>query len=487
MNQHPRHALVIEPEPLFALSPHRYMQFMEPLGATDGSVAAAWNHLSHTWREDLIAVTRELAPTMLRWGGCLSSYYRWREGVGPRDERIPMLNLLWGGVETNQVGTDEFLGLCSEVGAEPLLSVNFESDGRRRWAYPPQGGPRCAGPDEAAAWVAYCNAPEHPLRSAHGRAEPYNVRYWQIGNETSYDPNGYDVETAAQRTLAFAQAMREADPSIRLIGWGDSGWAPHMLEVAGHALDCVAFHQMYRPDGPEQRFDWRVWRRDPERAWELLMSAHVQADARLAEMRQQVAGSGVALALTESHLSLPGRNRCDILATWAAGVAAARVLNAHARHGDLLRIATFADFGGTRWTVNAVMIPMPPGSGRCYLMPVAQVMALYRRHEGAHALRVSQAPGHLDVTASRTGNRVCLHMANPSAHSAAWAEPHLPGYTIQSARVFELVGDPFAEVQPEEPSPWGPVERALPLERWTIPPGAVWAVEIELAPTQLPS
>ena len=36
------------------------MQFMEPLGATDGSVEAAWDHLRDEWREDVVAVTREL-------------------------------------------------------------------------------------------------------------------------------------------------------------------------------------------------------------------------------------------------------------------------------------------------------------------------------------------------------------------------------------------------------------------------------------------
>ena len=70
--------------PRFELSPYLYMQFMEPLGATDGSVEAAWDHLRDDWRDDVVEVTRELAPTMLRWGGIFADFYRWREGVGPR-------------------------------------------------------------------------------------------------------------------------------------------------------------------------------------------------------------------------------------------------------------------------------------------------------------------------------------------------------------------------------------------------------------------
>ena len=80
--------------------------------------------------------------------------------------------------------------------------------------------------------------------------------------------------------------------------------------------------------------------------------------------------------MTECHFAIPGRDRCDVLSTWAAGVSYARILNNHQRHGDVLKIATAADFCGTRWQNNAVMIPVPKGDNRAYLQPVARVMAL---------------------------------------------------------------------------------------------------------------
>jgi alpha-L-arabinofuranosidase len=107
------------------------MQFMELLGTTDGSVEAAWDHLRDRWRPDVISATRDLAPTMLRWGGIFVDFYRWREGVGPRSQRPPMINFCWGGMESNQVGTAEFVDFARQAGAEPLVCVNFESDGRR--------------------------------------------------------------------------------------------------------------------------------------------------------------------------------------------------------------------------------------------------------------------------------------------------------------------------------------------------------------------
>ena len=130
--------LEIDPAPRFTLSPYLYMQFMEPLGVTDSSVDAAWDFGSDHWRAEVVEVTRGLAPTLLRWGGCFCSYYKWKEGVGPLKDRKPMLNQLWGGIYNNQVGTHEFVDFCRRVGADPLIVVNFEADGRKFWAVSPK-------------------------------------------------------------------------------------------------------------------------------------------------------------------------------------------------------------------------------------------------------------------------------------------------------------------------------------------------------------
>ena len=87
---------------------------------------------------------------------------------------------------------------------------------------------------------------------AHGHAAPFDVRHWQIGNETSYDKNGFDLETAARKTVEFAKAMRASDPGIELIAWGDSGWAGRMADVAGEHVQYLAFHHMFDPDSPQK-------------------------------------------------------------------------------------------------------------------------------------------------------------------------------------------------------------------------------------------
>ena len=106
-----RSTLRLDPTPTYALSPYLYMQFMEPLGSTDSSVEAAWDMAAGDWRADVLDATRALGPTMVRWGGCLASYYRWREGVGPASARQPYHNLLWGGIESHRVGTRRVPGL----------------------------------------------------------------------------------------------------------------------------------------------------------------------------------------------------------------------------------------------------------------------------------------------------------------------------------------------------------------------------------------
>jgi alpha-L-arabinofuranosidase len=474
-------SIIIAPSPQYELSPHLYMQFMEPLGVTDGSVEAAWDHQSADWRPDVVDVTRDLAPGMVRWGGCLSSYYRWEEAVGPRETRRPMHNLLWGGIESNQVGTVEFLDFCRRVEADALFGVNFEADGRTTWANPRVGGQRGAGPEEAARWVSYCNREDDALRLSHGHEKPFNVRYWQIGNETSYDKEGYDLETTAERTVAFAQAMRAVDPDIQLIGWGDSGWAKRMIEVAGEHLDYIAFHHMFHPSPEDPTLDGTNYRHDPLRTWDILMKAYEFQERKIVGIREQIDGTQLKLAMTECHFTLNGRDRGDLMASWAVGVSYARMLNLHERHGDVLKIATLSDFCGTRWQVNSVMIPTP--DGRSYLLPVGHVMRLYRKHSGEHAVSVTANVDGLDVTASRTGDRVFLHVVNTLRDETVSAMLKIEGYSIRGGRVFEIAADPEIEILQNNPDVIGVDEKTIgPDGLWTFPAASVCAIELDAMP-----
>jgi len=469
----------IDPDPLFNLSPYLYMQFMEPLGVTDSSVDAAWDFMHEKWREDLIAITKELSPALVRWGGCFVSYYRWKEGIGPMEQRRPMINQLWGGIYNNQVGTAEFADFCRQVGADPLICVNFESDGRQKWARPLKGGNRSGNAQEAAEWVDYCNNPDNALRISHGHKEPFNIKMWQLGNETSYDPNGFDCETAGKKTVEFARAMRKADPDIQLIGWGDSGWARQMYEYAGEHLQYLAFHNGYGPGGEASPLRGIEYRKDWDRTWAYFMESYKQPEKKILDMREQTDDLDIPLAITEGHFFLPGRNRCEALSTWAAGVSNARILNMFERNGDRIKIATMADFCGTRWQNNAIMMPVPGGNS--FMMPVAMIMHLYRKYTGNNAISVEGSPDDLDVTASRSGNHIYLHVVNTSRTGTVTANFNIAGMELKTGKVHYIALDPVYEVFEHKPEITLPKSTDLPSDKsWTFPAASVSAVELNV-------
>lgn len=484
----------VDPRPLFDVSPYLYMQFMEPLGTTDGSVEAAWDYDRDEWRKDFIAITKDLSPGLIRWGGLFSRYYKWREGVGPIRTRPAMYNYVWGGVETNRVGTDEFVSFCRTVGADPLLCVNFLSDGDRRFWKTSRGEARSGDASEAADWVSYCNDPDNRERIAHGHAPPYGVKLWQIGNETSYGKEAFTKGEAITHTIEFARAMKARDKSIALIGWGDKNhssedggfWANDLLRRAGEHLDYVAIHMMNqvpkrRPTGL-RGFEYQ---KDREAAWNELQELADDVERRVSEFEAQVreVKNDFKIAITEGHLSLSPHNACPILQEWLSGVFHARSLISYLRHGANVKIATAADFQGTRWTVNAVMLPVPRGSS--YLMPVGSVMSLFKRHCGEQGVKVLTSPSDLDLAASLTGNKLYLHAASRRYSGAVEAAFTVRGKSIAGGRVFEISPpDLSSYVNQDQPDVFTPREKTLgngAVFKWKFPAASVSVVELELA------
>lgn len=482
-------AVVVDPKPLFDISPWLYMQFMEPLGTQDGSVEAAWDYRADDWLDSFVSVVKDLAPDSIRFGGIFSSFYKWREGVGPAKSRPWMYNYLWGGKETNRVGTREFVDLCRRVGAEPFYCVNFMSDGRPEYINAWDGKNRSGDAREAADWVSYANDPDNKERKAHGSSDPYNLKLWQLGNETSYSRTGFTKEQAIAATIDFAKAMRARDRSIKLIGWGDWGtgpagrelWAADMAKRAGDQLDYIAFHMMGQ--GPSRKDSVLAnpnYRKAPERVWQELLEFPPKVEARVRELEDAVRAvtPKLKLAITEGHLGL---YRSSILTSeWLTGVYQAMVFNIYQRHGDMVRIATNADFEGTRWASNAVMI-----SGRtCYMRPVASVMRLFKRVSGRQGVRVTTCPADLDIAASRTGNKLYLHVANMNYSRSVTASFNVAGMTVTGGTVHEIAPeDPLAIVYEGAPDVFRPVEKTIPMRagmRWPFPARSVSAVELDL-------
>src|SRR5579883_2249214 len=179
------------------------------------------------WRPDVVAAIRASRPAIIRWGGSAvdPGGYRWKDGIGDRDRRVPFANVHWGRIDPNDVGIDEFCQFCALVAAEPLVCLSFSD-----------------GPASAADLVQYCNGgPETPWgarRAANGHAAPYRVKYWQLGNELSGDDDAY-----IQRCREFIRLMKQADPGVALFS---SFPSQKVLDALGKDLAYVAAHHYTR-------------------------------------------------------------------------------------------------------------------------------------------------------------------------------------------------------------------------------------------------
>ncbi|MBK9394648.1 MAG: alpha-N-arabinofuranosidase [Uliginosibacterium sp.] len=210
---------------------------------------------SSGFRQDVMALTRELGATIVRYpGGNFMSGYNWEDGVGPKESRPKRLDLAWYSTETNQVGTNEFVDWCRKVGAEPMFGVNL--------------GTR--GPDEARHLLEYCNHPGgtalSDLRRSHGYENPHDIKFWCLGNEMD-GPWQICMKTPEEYgriALETAKLMRFVDPTIQLAACGSSMWdmptygvwEDTVLEHCFEHVDYLSLHSYFQnpTDSTEEFF-----------------------------------------------------------------------------------------------------------------------------------------------------------------------------------------------------------------------------------------
>lgn len=163
------------------------------------------------FRASAIAHLKQLGIRIARWpGGNFVSAYDWRDGIGDRDRRPPRRELAWNGMESNDMGTDEFLAFCRLIGAEPYLAVNSG----------------LGDAHSAAEQVEYVNGPATSrlgaARAANGHAAPYGVTIWGVGNEM-YGPwqwGHMSIRQYPDKHNLMVKAMRKVDPTIKVIASG---------------------------------------------------------------------------------------------------------------------------------------------------------------------------------------------------------------------------------------------------------------------------
>jgi len=193
------------------------------------------------FRRDVLALVRELAPTVIRYpGGNFVSGYNWEDGVGPAERRPRRLDLAWLSTETNAFGTNEFIDWCRTAEVEPMLAVNLGTrDG-----------------DAARRLLEYCNhaggTALSEQRRAHGWDTPHGVKLWCLGNEMDgpWQMQAKTAEEYGRIATETAKLMRWVDPGVELVACGSSGpnmptfgaWEQTVLEHCFEQVDAISLH-----------------------------------------------------------------------------------------------------------------------------------------------------------------------------------------------------------------------------------------------------
>lgn len=194
------------------------------------------------FRKDVLEAVKGLKVSHVRYpGGNFVSNYHWLDGVGPKDERIPRMELAWARLEPNTFGTNEFIQFCRKVGTEPYLSVNMGT----------------GTIEEAQRWVEYCNVKEGSyyaeLRKKHGFQDPYNIKYWSLGNEMDgfWQMGHLSAEDYSKKAREAAKLMKLTSPDIKLVAAGSSNYRPNadpdewnatILHELRDVVDYIALH-----------------------------------------------------------------------------------------------------------------------------------------------------------------------------------------------------------------------------------------------------
>lgn len=298
---------------------------------------------------DVVRLVKETRVSLLRFpGGNFVSGYHWRDGIGPREKRVTMRNPAWPIAESNHFGTDEWMAFVNAIGAEPLICVNCGN----------------GTPDEAADWVRYCNEPADgpvgELRAANGHPEPYNVRYWEVGNELwgSWQIGHCSPEEYASRYDAFSKAMRAADANILPIANGGRGnWNARFLDVVEEPIRSLSMHYLVGGMAPKET---------PAEELAMGLAAHgLEFDRQLERMQDLFRAHGypdAKVAVTELMSVAPRKGSPGSHCRHAEVLYFAGMMNACIRHRDLVELITrtaVVNHGGGRAKIFEVAFGEP--------------------------------------------------------------------------------------------------------------------------------
>ncbi|MDR8393135.1 alpha-N-arabinofuranosidase [Aliifodinibius sp. S!AR15-10] len=372
----------------YEISEHIYGQFSEHLGR--GIYGGIWvgedSDIPNTegYRTDVLKALQELEIPNIRWpGGCFADEYDWRDGIGPRSERPKTVNTHWGMViEDNSFGTHEFLRLTELLGAEPYISANVGS----------------GTPAEMQDWIEYMtfdgDSELANLRRKNGREEPWDIKFFGIGNESWGCGGNMTADYYAdlyRRYQTYAKDYSGNELYKIASGWSNDeyDWTETVMREAHWMMDAISLHYYTIPGpswgnkGPSTGFGEDLYFDGLQASLELdrFIEGH---DNRMDKFDPE---QRVALAVDEWGVwtdPLPGSTpgfleqqnsmRDALIASLSLDI-----LNSHA---DRVRIANIAQ------TVNVLQAMILTDGEQMIKTPTYHVFHMYKVHQNAMLLPI---------------------------------------------------------------------------------------------------
>src|SRR5262245_29684124 len=401
------------------IDPKIYGNFIEHLGrCIDGGVFEEGSPLSDAngYRRDVLDAVKKLNVTLLRWpGGNFVSNYHWRDGIGPRDQRPRRLEMAWGTIETNRFGTHEFLQYAQMLGTEPYVCVNL---GTGSWT-------------DAQQWVEYVNSAQDTamtrLRKQNGRAEPWKVTYWGLGNEMDgpWQMGHRSAEDYGKYALEAAKLMRWTDPNIKLIAAGSShfaqgidwiGWNRTVLEHLKRHIDYLAIH-LYVGNRDNDYYEFltsSITLNDRIKTTEGVINAALSGQPR--DRRIHIAWDEWNVWYRARGNSQRGRRILEERYNLEDALVVATFLNAFVNNAHIIKIANMAQL------VN-VIAPIFTDEKRMFLQTIYYPLALFANNTKGRALELlvkgptyrsrnfGEVP-HLDASAAIDNGSLVVNVVN---------------------------------------------------------------------------
>jgi alpha-N-arabinofuranosidase len=345
---------------------------------------------------DEVAMARDLHSPLVRFGGNFTSAYDWRDGVGPRDQRISKSNVSWGIPEYNTFGTDEFLHFCRLIHADPQIAHNLGSD----------------TPEHAAEWVKYVNDRWPRSNGSHSGG-----LLWELGNELWGDFQvGYpSLERVAAKTLATADAIHRIDRSVRLIATGAdedhfSEWNAAQLSNPPGTFDYLSTHFVVGD---------RLMLKDATNEFTVsaLLALPIGLEGKLKAMHEQIQASEhrdrVRTAFTEWLLTAHDAENPNFN-NMGGAVFAGGFLNAIIRNSEIVPISDMTgimEFGGI-WKKRGIVFATPAywvlheyaNAGPTSLLSVMSDSPTYSIANGSRRLPEIHDVPYLDIVAATAEN-----------------------------------------------------------------------------------